>query len=343
MKKIFLIKDYRGAFYSKVENIREFCSLDILKIKALIEKKGFIVEILDFSELAKKDVIDSIVIYTSSEDNYGLYKNYIESVLMNIDCSLLLPNINFLKAHHNKVAMEMLRNKLLPEQEEIFETEFFGTHEEIKNKKIISNKWPKVFKLSFGAGAKGVALAQNKKDLLKISKKLTRTYFLKEVFFELIARLRRKNYIRRSLNRQSFIIQNFIPNLLGDYKVLVYGKKYYILKRNNRPNDFRASGSGLFEFDLDNEFERDLILDYAYNIHSKLDTPLLSLDIAVSSGVPYLIEFQAICFGTLTAEKSKKYYTKINNKWEVNMASTDVEEEFVNAVIDYIDIKFGNL
>jgi len=51
------------------------------------------------------------------------------------------------------------------------------------------------------------------------------------------------------LHRSKFIVQEFIPDLSNDWKVLVFWDKYYVLRRKNRPNDFRASGSGLFSFD----------------------------------------------------------------------------------------------
>ena len=339
--KIFLVHDYRKAFYSKVSNIREHCSLDLDELAVNFRKLNYEVEVIGFPELAQAYIENSIILFTSSEDNYSLYKNYIESLVLNLSkTNLLIPSFEFLKAHHNKVAMELLRNHLLPEQRNLFSTLFFGCLEDIKEYNFINN-WPKVFKVSFGAGSRGVALVHNKEQLFKEARKQSKTFFWPEIIYELIARLRRQNYIHRSLHRNSFIVQNFIPELKGDYKVLVYGKKYYILKRYNRPNDFRASGSGLFEFDIKDKHEIHLVLDYARNTFFKLKNPLLSLDIAVSNGVPYLIEFQAICFGTLTAEKSTHSYEYLNNEWQQNVERCDLELVFSKAIDDFVNKNLG--
>jgi len=339
--KVFLVHDYRKAFYSRVSNNRGLCSLSLFALVDAFKALNYEVESLGFSEIANKDIKNSVVLYTSSEDQYSVYKNYIESIILDVSGSVkLIPSFEFLKAHHNKVGMELLRNRLLPEQKTIFDTGFFGCVEELDEHKFIGG-WPKVFKVSFGAGSNSVALAYDKFQLLKIAKRLTRTFFWPEFIYELIARIRRKNYIYRSLHRNSFIVQNFIPDLDGDYKVLVYGKKYYILKRFNRPNDFRASGSGLFEFDISNKAELNLVLDYARECFFKLKTPLLSLDIAISNGKPYLIEFQAVSFGTLTAEKSKHSYEYVENKWHRISESCDLELVFVRAIDDFLNQELG--
>jgi glutathione synthase/RimK-type ligase-like ATP-grasp enzyme len=45
-----------------------------------------------------------------------------------------------------------------------------------------------------------------------------------------------------------YIVQEFVPNLDGDWKVILVGNAGAVLFRGVRPGDFRASGSGLFEF-----------------------------------------------------------------------------------------------
>ena len=60
--------------------------------------------------------------------------------------------------------------------------------------------------------------------------------------------LRHKNYVRESWNRGKIVVQEFIPGLKNDYKVLIFGSKYYVLYRRVREGDFRASGQGLLEY-----------------------------------------------------------------------------------------------
>jgi len=70
----------------------------------------------------------------------------------------------------------------------------------------------------------------------------------RERLSERLSRKRIPGYVKRSLHRRKFVVQNFIGGLTHDYKVLAYGKKYYVVRRDNRPGDFRASGSGLLSW-----------------------------------------------------------------------------------------------
>ena len=63
--------------------------------------------------------------------------------------------------------------------------------------------------------------------------------------------------------KKKIIIQDYISGLDGDYKVLIYDKKYYVLRRYNCKNDFRASGSGIFVFE---ENIPRAVLDFAEKV-----------------------------------------------------------------------------
>jgi hypothetical protein len=68
-----------------------------------------------------------------------------------------------------------------------------------------------------------------------------------------------------------------IPGLENDWKILCFGDKFFVLRRANRDNDFRASGSGKFVF------RRDLpkgMLEFALKVYLHLEVPNLSVDIA---------------------------------------------------------------
>ena len=85
----------------------------------------------------------------------------------------------------------------------------------------------------------------------------------------------------RSKNRKKFIVQNFISGLDNDWKILIYGKYYYVMFRPNKKNDFRASGSG-----HDNYIYGDKtpipkgLLTFAKSVYEYLNVPNISLDVA---------------------------------------------------------------
>jgi hypothetical protein len=106
------------------------------------------------------------------------------------------------------------------------------------------------------------------------------------------------------------------------------------LYRGVRDNDFRASGSGKFEF------RKELpegMLDFAYSIKEYFNVPNISLDIGFDGEKFHLIEFQFLYFGTKTLEKSQFYFERIKDQWIVKDEKSCLEEVYVKSVINYIN------
>jgi hypothetical protein len=131
------------------------------------------------------------------------------------------------------------------------------------------------------------------------------------------------------------VSQTFIPELSGDFKVLVYWDKYYVLGRRNRPADFRASGSGLFSWPEEPPLD---LLDYAKRVFDYFKVPVISLDIALSGDTPVLIEFQFVNFGPLTMEHSHWYFVQSEqNSWKKVEGKSMPEVEFARSVVRYFE------
>ena len=136
-----------------------------------------------------------------------------------------------------------------------------------------------------------------------------------------------------SLHRKKFILQEFLPGLESDFKILVYYDRYYVLHRQNRTGDFRASGSGIFDLP---EEPGDQLLDFAERVHRSFDVPMSSLDIARTGKELRVLEFQFLHFGPLTMEQAAFFFMKQNGRWTRIEQSSIVEEEFARSVVMYI-------
>jgi hypothetical protein len=108
------------------------------------------------------------------------------------------------------------------------------------------------------------------------------------------------------------VVQEYIPGLQNDWKVLVFGDKYYPLLRQTRKNDFRASGSGLLSFPKELP---DGMLDTIQTIVEYFNVPQLSADIGYDGNRFYIFELQFIYFGTYTIEHSQFYFMNEDEKW----------------------------
>lgn len=338
MKNLYLITDYRGTFYSDVTRERvQKSSMDISILTDLFKAKGFELIILSFVQV--QELLGTLkgqyVIYQSSEDNGLIYKNHLDSLIYTLELAgaKLIPSYTLFKAHHNKVFMELLRKLSNSQDINRPEAKVYGTYEEFKDLKVT---YPSVVKSSEGAGSKGVFLVKNKEEKDKVAKQISKIQGTIGRVIQVLKNFKYRNTEVKghSLNRKEFLVQSFIPNLSGDYKVLIFDNKFYVLERSNRKNDFRASGSGIFNWP---EKVPDELLNYSQTVFSHFNCPIASLDIAFDGDKYYLIEFQFLSFGPLTLSGSDWYFTRKDNEWTRVDGQSDYHEELVNAVSNYIN------
>jgi glutathione synthase/RimK-type ligase-like ATP-grasp enzyme len=337
MKKIFVLKDYRGQFYFSTKS--RGASVDLDKLSKKFFELGYEIVVKNYYEIdfRKDNYLNEWVLYQSSEDPDVRYKDYIEDIILGLQIqgAKLIPEFKYFRAHHNKVFMEVLRDLLPIDEIKNIKSNHFGTYEEYQKSGKVNSPDTHVFKLAAGSGSRSVALLKNTKSKVKIPFNSSRTFTLDNFRLWINKIKTGRNFVPMSNNRKKFIIQNFTTDVTGDFRVIVYGDKYYTVFRKNRKNDFRASGSGIFESDPDIPAG---LFDYAKSIYSKLNTPYVTLDIAHKNGEFYLFEFQCICLGQLFFEKSKHYYKQESDGvWNKYHEEPDLEREISKTVVDYIN------
>ena len=162
-------------------------------------------------------------------------------------------------------------------------------------------KFPLVFKLRGGAGALNVRLVKNSNEARKLIRKAFGKGFASRNRYEKIRS--RIKALRKTPNFENLIalikstlriliptelekyaprqkgyiyFQDFIPDNNYDNRVVVMRNKCYAVRRYNRENDFRASGSGNWAFEKD-LFDIKMI-KVAFNIAKKLDVQSVAFD-----------------------------------------------------------------
>lgn len=107
-----------------------------------------------------------------------------------------------------------------------------------------NTEYPIIFKLSSGAGSRNVRMIKNKEQL----QSLVNFWFDNNLLKKVIKRLFKLNYYIDSFGQ--IYLQEFINNNSADLRITIIGDKYaFGFWRNNRDNDFRASGSGKIDYD----------------------------------------------------------------------------------------------
>ena len=329
MKKLIILIDNNNFFLSSIADLKHYTSMDIDKIKKHFERNNFDVEFLKFNEInLTKNYQGQYVLYQSSESVGSFYKRYIEDVIFFLEKqgAIALPKYEYLKAHHNKVFMEMMRFNFSNVSLKTISTQYFGSSYDAENYKPT---FPVVIKQASGCSSNGVFLAKNTTEYLNYIKKAGNIVISTGIVNLFIDKIKISSPISSPI-----IVQSFINNLKGDYKVLVFGGKFYILYRENRDNDFRASGSGKL-YEVKDE-EQIGLLDFAKNLTYEINFPILGLDIGFDGNKYHLIEFQMISLGTYTLQASNFWHEYIDENWVKRIGKSDLEKEFSRSIIDYI-------
>lgn len=336
-EQIYLLTDYRGQFYSSTKY--RGAAVDLDKLKKYFSGLGFELIVRPFSSVnfRTQDYKNKWVLYQSSEDPGLYYRSYVDDIVFGLymQGAKLIPNIFQYKAHHNKHFMEVLRDlQDIPGIKNI-KARRYGTYEDylkdIENLKGADF----VLKSSDTSKSRGVYMLNKLRDKVRIPDIVSRTFSTRNIQYLIEWAKTGRKPLPISNNRRKFVLQPYISGLNGDYRIIVYGKKYFALYRANRPNDFRASGSMRFNSEIDLPSG---ILDYAKQVFEGFDAPYMALDIGVKDGAFYLFEFQFLSFGQYTLEKSKFYYRlDESGKWNKEYETPDLEREISNSVSVYIN------
>jgi len=191
---------------------------------------------------------------------------------------------------------------------------FYNKKEALKWAKETS--YPKVFKLRNGSASDNVKLVRTHRNAVRLIRRAFgrgfKQYHGWSNLKERIRKLRMgkssiwgvikgilrlfwpTDYARVAGRERGYIyFQDFIPDNEFDIRIFVIGDKAYPVKRLIRKNDFRASGSGLYE--LTREHFDDEVIRLSFEICEKLKTQCLVFDYVYQDGKPLVLE---ISYGT---------------------------------------------
>jgi len=307
---LLIVNNYLNIFPQRI-NDQE--SIDTILIRDVVRHASFLSDIVNFGSLnSTPSLIDSYshILYCSSQ--CPRYKSFILDYIIyfQLHGKNLISSLEHFHAHENKVFQTLfLKNKNINYPA----SRILSTYEE-SLEYLTQVKFPIVLKNSEGWGSKGVELIKN----IREAPNILRNYCNSE------------SHQTQGIGK--IILQEYIPNLKFDWKILIFGNLCAGLYREVRENDFRASGSGKFKF----EAIPRKILDYAFYVKKELNLPWVSLDIASDREKLYLIEYQAIHFGLLTALKCNYHYKRIEEGYEEISGPINVDREMANQILNIL-------
>lgn len=339
MNEIIALVDYKGNFGSKYDAVPYRSGFDKVLLSNLFREIGYQLRFVPITYANNLESVKGrVFLYQSSEDTGYHYKSYIEDIVFYLEQrgAILLPEYKYLRANNNKVFMELIRKEVGNQWGDTLKSWVFGCLEEMEQV-IQEFEFPVVFKTAEGAMSRGVLLAKDKDELRRIVKKRCRSVHINEDIKDFLRPYKHNNYIKESLYRNKFIVQQFIPNLYFDYKVLIFGDNYFVFRRNNRKNDFRASGSGNLNYKYGTEAEapKELFV-FSEKIVKALNVPNLSIDLGIAYNKCYMLEFQAVYFGPVGVYRSKDYMKYIAGDWVIQPNNITLEEYYVYSIVTFL-------
>jgi glutathione synthase/RimK-type ligase-like ATP-grasp enzyme len=183
---------------------------------------------------------------------------------------------------------------------------------------IQSATWPKVFKLRRGAGSANVHLVHSRSQaetfcgrafgrgfpavagyFSDIETRARRTRSAGELLGKITRAPRTLLHIlaaqKNMQQEQGYVyFQEFLPNNVFDTRVTIIGDRAFAYRRMNRPNDFRASGSGNPSYDSA-QIDRRCV-DTAFKVASRLGTQSLAFDFLFNADKGVMISEVSYCY-----------------------------------------------
>lgn len=321
-RKVVLLSLPSGIFGNGGQT---WLSINLAPTRALLEARGFAVEDATIDQSWELELApDDIVVYSSCEATE--IREYMKDAFyfLRARC-VLLPDYEFLLAYENKGFQELKKRALgIGNLSGEYHYDMDGHERAV----------PYVFKTIGGAGSSGVHLVRTREDEDRLRGRYFSVGLRRRVILQQRKRVLSANefaaYSYRHKGFHRYIAQAFVPGADHDYKILVFGDRFFGLKRNVRKGDFRASGSGDFNF---SQRVPNSVLTFAAEMRERLDAPQLSLDIVISPKGCHLIEYQALNFGPVTLTRSEGFYTRATDgTWDWTAGPSDLSECFAHSL-----------
>ncbi|MFB6318212.1 RimK family alpha-L-glutamate ligase [Saccharicrinis sp. FJH54] len=215
--------------------------------------------------------------------------------------------------------------------------------------------YPKVFKLRGGASGINVLKVENRKQARRLIHKAFGNGFshynkwirikdrfwilrrdknikaLKSLFSSIFRYFYPTEVERFSTKEKGYVLfQDFIPNNTYDTRLIIVGNRCFGTRRYCRPDDFRASGSGLYDNSPD--IYNNESIKIAFDIADKLGAQSIAYDFLLQNNKPVICEISYIYCRDIIANCDGYWDRDLNwHKAEVN-AERFIIEDFINNI-----------
>jgi glutathione synthase/RimK-type ligase-like ATP-grasp enzyme len=306
-------------------------SFDVEKIAAAVKQRGYPVRIVGVSDLwrLKAAELRGAVVYAATS-MFGQYRVAFEAVVHRAEQlgAITLPRWEHYLSYENKVfAASIAESKEVRMPAHCLVSSLTEVNEAMRYCGV-----PNVWKLPYGCASRNVRLVQDDKQANRLARRWLGSPVWGNGANPSVASRICNRFFGFYSGRGSgtILVESLVSSPGYDWKVLVWNEKANALKRINRKNDFRASGSGVFLRQACSE----QVLELAHESCRKLGLRWGSFDIVEGKHAPIVVEWQAVHFGTLTSDKADSFYQRTSTGWKEQNGRLSLEGEIAGALID---------
>ena len=205
-----------------------------IALKSCFDEAGYTLRPLAVPDLDFRtmDFADQCVLCTDAEDPDCLYKSYLEDIYLALQLqqAVLIPPYKCIRAHHNKVFMELLRDLSRQESIKNIRSRHFGALEELIARKD-AFIGAHIVKGAAGAKSRYVRLGRDWDELLAQAAAVSRSPNVSNELWDFGRRVKHKVRARFPLP-QEVRRAEFRAWFAQRLAVMVYGDRYYVLYRD---------------------------------------------------------------------------------------------------------------
>ncbi|RJY08739.1 ATP-grasp domain-containing protein [Aurantiacibacter aquimixticola] len=171
--------------------------------------------------------------------------------------------------------------------------------EDVERWKAERGFFPVVGKLRHGASSINVEMIHDAAQLDRIAERLFTARMVDGRMDPGVTQILEDALLRRpAVPNTGLLLQEFAPGNDGDHRVTTIGDRAFYFKRSNRPGDFRASGSGIFDYDPD-KADKELIAK-SFEISKRFGFSMMAYDY-LTQPRPMLVEMNYAAVGAAIA------------------------------------------
>lgn len=306
-----------------------------------LRSRGFNPRVAGFADIRRpSDHAGVAVLYLPAGTVGPWSRSYVEDVILALELAGArpVPPYRFLRAQANRVFLDLMEPLAGPLAAQVLPGRAFGTLADLARSDYREWAYPKLLRRVDDSAADGQRLIRSADDLLGAAARLSFRGSAGAALRRLATRTLRPDNLPEGTYNRKLLVEDVLPGLDHDYRVLVFADRYYPLRRGLRPGASRADGSDWVEYP---SVPPVAVLDLARKLRRALGVPMAAFDIAPAAAGPLLTEAEFVGFDTRALDGAQGFFRREGDSWRWHARPPDLGEAIAHSVACHFALPEG--